>query len=70
MLGSQVHLVSYTLDMLQTALVHRRKLHIWFDTDSSRLQQFGCDPGVCRTMAAVAITDLPSEAGDRVTDRP
>lgn len=62
MLGSQVHLVTYTLDMLQTALVHRRQLRIWFDTDSSRQLQFGCDPATCRTIVAVAITDRPSLA--------
>jgi len=62
MLGSQVHLVTYTLDMLQTALVHRRKLRIWFDTDASRLQQFGCDPAACRTLVAVALTVEPAEA--------
>lgn len=60
LLGSQVHLVTYTLDMLQTALVHHRKVRIWFDTDIGRLQQFGCDPAACRSIVAVAITDLPS----------
>ncbi|MEZ5333013.1 MAG: hypothetical protein R2991_13395 [Thermoanaerobaculia bacterium] len=62
LLGSQVHLVTYTLDMLQTALVHRRQLRIWFDTDTGRQLQFGCDPTTCRTLVAVAITDRPSRA--------
>lgn len=61
LLGSQVHLATYTLDMLQTAVVHGRKLRIWFDTDAASTPRFGCDPASCRTLVAVAITALPAE---------
>lgn len=61
LLGSQVHLPTYTLDLLQTALVHGRKLRIWFDTDASSPLRFGCDPSSCRTIVALAVTALPAE---------
>jgi len=54
--GSQVKLLDYYLDLAQTALVHQRTLHVWFESDYTRSQIYGCDPTNCREIVALAIT--------------
>lgn len=56
--GSQVYLVDYFLDQLRTALLHDRKVRLWFETDIGTNPLWGCDPGLCRALVAVALTDL------------
>jgi hypothetical protein len=54
--GSQVKLLDYYLDLAETALVHRQTLHVWFESDYSRSQIYGCDPTNCREIVALALT--------------
>ena len=54
--GSQVKLLDYYLEVAQNALLHSRTLHVWFQTDYSRSQSYGCDPTNCREIVALALT--------------
>jgi hypothetical protein len=56
--GSQVYLVDYFLDQLRTALLHDRKVRLWFETDVGTNPLWGCEPARCRALVAVALTDL------------
>lgn len=55
-LGSQFKLLDFYLEVAQTALVHGRTLHVWFESDFSRSQLYGCDPVNCRELVGLAIT--------------
>jgi len=57
--GSQVKLLDYYLDVAQNALLHSRTLHVWFETDYSTSQSYGCDPTNCREIVALALTHEP-----------
>jgi hypothetical protein len=61
-LGSQVKLLDYYLEMAQNAVVNSRLLHVWFDSDHSRSQMYGCAPTNCRAIVALAITYEPIPA--------
>jgi len=54
--GSQVKLLDYYLEVAQNALLHSRTLHVWFETDYTRSQAYGCDPVNCREIVALALT--------------
>lgn len=56
LLGSQVKLLDYFLDVAQSAVIHERQLHIWFETDYAVSADFGCDPVNCRQLTALALT--------------
>jgi len=58
-LGSQAKLLDYYLELAREAVVHSRVLHVWFDTDYSLSQLYGCDPTNCRAIVALAITHEP-----------
>ncbi len=58
-LGNQPNLSTYYLDQLQAALVHDRKVRIWFETELGTNTLWGCDPAACRALVACALTDQP-----------
>ena len=60
--GSQVKLLDYYLEVAQNALLHSRQLHVWFETDYSKSQVYGCDPTNCREIVALALTHAPATA--------
>ena len=60
--GSQVKLLDYYLEVAQNALLHSRTLHVWFESDFSRSQIYGCDPTNCREIVALALTHEPIPA--------
>lgn len=58
-LGSQVKLLDYYLEVAQSAVLHSRRLHVWFDTDFSLSRLYGCDPENCRPIVGLALTHAP-----------
>ena len=49
-------LLDSSLEVARNALLHSRTLHVWFQTDYSRSQSYGCDPINCREIVALALT--------------
>ena len=60
--GSQVKLLDYYLEVAQNALLQSRRLHVWFETDYSLSQTYGCDPTDCREIVGLAVTNEPAVA--------
>lgn len=55
LLGSQPQLLEYYLEILQTALVHGRRVRISFDSDPGRAAMFGCGPVGCREILGLTL---------------
>ncbi len=70
LLGSQGNLLEYFLDVAQNAVIHQRRLHVWFEADLGTASSYGCDPLDCREFSSLALTREPAASGSVTDEQP